>query len=50
MTQGILRAAVLLTAAATLSLLLAAPVTAQQPKPEDLKKHQTTPGEQYVSS
>jgi nitrite reductase (NO-forming)/hydroxylamine reductase len=50
MTQGILRAAVGMTAAATLSLLLAAPVTAQQPKPEDLKKHQTTPGEKYEPS
>jgi nitrite reductase (NO-forming)/hydroxylamine reductase len=39
-----------MTAAATLSLLLAAPVTAQQPKPEDLKKHQTTPGEKYEPS
>jgi D-lactate dehydrogenase len=28
-------------------LALAAPAAAQEPKPEDLKKHETTPGGQY---
>ena len=33
--------------AAALSLALAVPVAAEEPKPEDLKKHETTPGGQY---
>jgi len=34
-------------AAAALSLALAAPAAADEAKPEDLKKHETTPGGQY---
>jgi nitrite reductase (NO-forming)/hydroxylamine reductase len=50
MTQPFLRAVVGLSAAAALSLAMGAATAAEKPKPEDLKKHETTPGGQYQPS
>jgi nitrite reductase (NO-forming)/hydroxylamine reductase len=50
MRQGLLRAVVGLSAAAALSLAMGVAQAAEEPKPEDLKKHETTPGGQYQPS
>jgi nitrite reductase (NO-forming)/hydroxylamine reductase len=50
MKQAFLRAVVGLSAVAALSLAMGAATAAETPKPEDLKKHQTTPGERYEPS
>ncbi len=51
MKQSILRAAVGLSVAAALSFAVsAAQAAADKPKPEDLKKHETQPGERYEPS
>ena len=50
MKQSFLRAAVGLSAAAALSFAVSAAQAAEQPKPEDLKKHETQPGERYEPS
>jgi nitrite reductase (NO-forming)/hydroxylamine reductase len=46
----LLRAVVGLSAAAALSLAMGVAQAAEEPKPEDLKKHETTPGGQYQPS
>ncbi len=50
MTERMLRAAGAIAAAVTFSLALGLAEAAEKPKPEDLKKHETTPGEQYEPS
>ncbi len=50
MKQSILRAAVGLSVAAALSFAASAAQAAEKPKPEDLKKHETQPGERYEPS
>jgi nitrite reductase (NO-forming)/hydroxylamine reductase len=50
MKQGMLATVATLAAAATLSWALAAAQAAEAPKPEDLKKHETSPGGQYEPS
>ena len=50
MKQSFLRAAVGLSVAAALSLAVGAAQAAEKPKPEDLKKHETQPGERYEPS
>ncbi len=50
MRQGLLRTIVGLAAATTLFLSTAVLQAAEKPKPEDLKKHQTSPGGQYEPS
>ncbi len=50
MRQGLLRAVVGLSAATALSLAMGVAQAAEKPKPEDLKKHETTPGGQYQPS
>jgi nitrite reductase (NO-forming)/hydroxylamine reductase len=50
MRQGLLRGVVGLSAAAALSLAVGVVEAAEKPKPEDLKKHETTPGGQYQPS
>jgi nitrite reductase (NO-forming)/hydroxylamine reductase len=49
MTKGLLRSAVGLAIAASVALALNVQA-AEQPKPEDLKKHETQPGERYEPS
>ena len=50
MRQGLLHAVVGLSAAAALSLAMGLAEAAEKPKPEDLKKHETQPGERYEPS
>jgi nitrite reductase (NO-forming)/hydroxylamine reductase len=50
MKQGMLATVATLAPAATLSWALAAAQAAEAPKPEDLKKHETSPGGQYEPS
>jgi nitrite reductase (NO-forming)/hydroxylamine reductase len=50
MRQALLRAVVGLSVAAALSLTMGASDAAEAPKPEDLKKHETSPGGQYQPS
>ncbi len=50
MKQPFLRAVVALSAAAALSFAMGAAQAAEKPKSEDLKKHETQPGERYEPS
>jgi nitrite reductase (NO-forming)/hydroxylamine reductase len=50
MKQPFLRAVVTLSAAAVISLAMGTAQAAEKPKPEDLKKHETQPGERYEPS
>ena len=50
MRQGLLRTVVGVATAASVLLGYQGFATAQQPKPEDIKKHETTPGERYEPS